>query len=198
MVTKHKYIPLLRRKRSGKTDYRARKAILLGRKPYLVPRITGRNTSVQVLSANRTNDVTIASAHSRELVKFGWKISRNSTPAAYLTGLLAGCKAMEKGIKEANLYLGLHPFIHGSRIAAVAKGINEAGMTVPIDEETYPSEARVKGEHIATYAKALLADDKLKYKTRFAQMIASGVNPEDYPEHVNEVRDRIIKELKNH
>ena len=196
MATKHTYIPIFRRKRSGKTDYRARKLILLSRMPYLVPRITGRNTTVQVLSANRTNDVTIASAHSRELVKFGWKISRNSTPAAYLTGLLAGFRALEKGTKEANLYLGVHPFIHGSRIAAVTKGINEAGMKVPIDEKTYPSEGRVNGEHIATYAKALLAEDKLKYKTRFAEMIASGVNPENYPEHVNEVRDRIIKELK--
>ncbi len=94
--TKHIYI--LRRRRDGKTDYRKRRSILLSRKTFISPRVTCKNTIVQFSAATLQGDRVLASAHSRELYKLGWKGSGNSVPAAYLTGLAAGLKAMITGV----------------------------------------------------------------------------------------------------
>jgi large subunit ribosomal protein L18 len=68
-----------------------------------------------------------------------------------LTGLLVGKRALEKGVKEAVLDLGLNPSTKGSRIYACVKGALDAGLKVNVSEEVLPSEERIKGMHISTY-----------------------------------------------
>lgn len=139
-----------RRRREGKTNYYRRRRLLLSRKPRLVVRKTNTRTIVQVINAQVTGDVTISSAISSELRDFGWNAGIGNTPAAYLTGLLAARRAMERGISEAVLDLGLHPPVRGSKIYAALKGAVDAGLEVPHNPEILPSEDRLVGKHIVS------------------------------------------------
>ncbi len=108
--------------------------------------ISNENTQVQILKPGMTGDTVIASAHSRYLLEKGWKGSRKSVPAAYLTGYLAGKKALGKGAKDAIMYTGTRRFTQ--RMAAALKGVIDAGLAVPADPETFPPDARINGEHL--------------------------------------------------
>jgi large subunit ribosomal protein L18 len=99
----------------------------------------------------------VASAHSRYLLEKGWKGSRKSVPAAYLTGYLAGKKALGKGANDAILYTGTRRYTQ--RMAAALKGVIDAGVKVPADEETFPPEDRINGEHLT------VKNDILKIKS---------------------------------
>ena len=150
----------LRRRREGKTDYQARKALVTSRKPRLVTRASNKNVEVQIIIAKPHGDEVLASANSRELIKsYGWRAPTGNIPAAYLTGLLCGLKAKAAGIKEAILDIGLVSPTKGSKIFAVLSGVVDAGVDVPHSEEKIVKE-RMKGEHIAKYAKSLGADSE--------------------------------------
>lgn len=189
---KNSYVSIVRRRREGKTNYRKRKAIILSKLPFVSSFISGKNVLVQILSPRIEGDVTLASAHSRELTKFGWMGSRKSISAAYLTGLLAGLKA-KVNVEEAILYTGLRRFVPNSRIAAVVKGLLDAGISIPVDQETLPSEERLRGKHIADYAKYLLEKDKVLYNERFSKLISKTLIPESISEHFEDVRKKIIE-----
>ena len=87
------YSKILRRLREEKTNYRKRGTMLMGKRDFITVNISNENTQVQVLKAGMTGDTVVASAHSRYLLEKGWKGSRKSISAAYLTGYLAGKKA---------------------------------------------------------------------------------------------------------
>ena len=153
------HVPLLRRRREGVTDYRARKKAVISQKPLLVVRVSNKNVTSQFVRPTVKGDVVLSSAHSKELAKLGWRGSSKSTPACYLLGLLAGKKALKAGLKEAVAYNGVVPFIAGSRIAALLKGVLDAGVAVPVGEEAFPSEERLTGKSISEYASKLANED---------------------------------------
>jgi len=140
------YSKILRRLREEKTNYRKRGTMLMGKRDFITVNITNENTQVQILTPGMTGDTVIASAHSRYLLEKGWKGSRKSVPAAYLTGYLAGKKAIGKGAKGAIMYTGTRRFTQ--RMAAALKGIIDAGLEVPADPETFPANERINGEHL--------------------------------------------------
>ena len=109
--------------------------------------VTNENTQVQILKPVITGDKVLVSAHSRFLLKVGWKGSRKNIPAAYLTGYFAGKKALSKGVDNAIVYSGTRKYTQ--RMAAVVKGVVDAGLTVPSDEETFPPEERINGEPVS-------------------------------------------------
>jgi large subunit ribosomal protein L18 len=140
------YSKILRRLREEKTNYRKRGTMLMGKRDFITVNITNENTQVQILTPGMTGDKVVASAHSRYLLEKGWKGSRKSVPAAYLTGYLAGKKAIGKGAKGAIMYTGTRRFTQ--RMAAALKGIIDAGLEVPADPETFPANERINGEHL--------------------------------------------------
>ena len=181
----------LRRRREGKTDYQARKALVASRKPRLVTRASIKNVEVQIIIAKPHGDEVLASANSRELIKsYGWRAPTGNIPASYLTGLLCGLKAKAAGIKEAILDIGLVSPTKGSKIFAVLSGVVDAGVEVPHGEEKIVKE-RMKGEHIAKYAKSLGAGSE-EYTAKFSQYTAQGVAPEKIVEHFTKVKADII------
>lgn len=121
--------------------------MLMGKRDYITVQTSNENTLVQIHKPEMAGDKVIASAHSRYLVSKGWKGSRKNIPAAYLTGYLAGKKAIGKGAKNAILYSGTRKYTQ--RMAAALKGLVDAGLEVPADSETFPPEARIKGEHLS-------------------------------------------------
>ena len=140
------YSKILRRLREEKTNYRKRGTMLMGKRDFITVNITNENTQVQILTPGMTGDTVIASAHSRYLLEKGWKGSRKSVPAAYLTGYLAGKKAIGKGAKGAIMYTGTRRFTQ--RMSAALKGVIDAGLEVPADPETFPPIERINGEHL--------------------------------------------------
>ena len=119
---------------------------MMSKRDFISINVTNENTQVQILKPEIPGDKVIASAHSRFLLKDGWKGSRKNIPAAYLTGYFAGKKALSKGVDTAIVYSGTRKYTQ--RMAAVVKGVVDAGMEVPSDEETFPPEERISGEHL--------------------------------------------------
>jgi len=140
------YSKILRRLREEKTNYKKRGTMLMGKRDFITVNISNENTLVQILKPGMTGDKVLASAHSRYLLEKGWKGSRKSVPAAYLTGYLAGKKARGKGASDAILYTGTKRYTQ--RMAAALKGVIDAGVKVPADEETFPPNDRINGEHL--------------------------------------------------
>ena len=120
--------------------------MLMSKRDFISINVTNENTQVQILKPEITGDKVIASAHSRFLLKDGWKGSRKNIPAAYLTGYFAGKKALSKGVDTAIVYTGTRKYTQ--RIAAGVKGVIDAGIKVPSDEEAFPPEERINGEHL--------------------------------------------------
>jgi large subunit ribosomal protein L18 len=103
---------------------------------------------VQIIEAKVVGDMTLASAISSELKEYGWTAGTGNIPAAYLTGLLAGLRAKARGIGSPVLDIGLNPPTKGSKVYASLKGIIDAGVDIPYNEEVLPDESRISGEHI--------------------------------------------------
>jgi large subunit ribosomal protein L18 len=120
--------------------------MLMSRRDFVTVQISNENTLVQIHKPQMTGDKVVASAHSRFLISKGWKGSRKNVPAAYLTGYYAGKKALSHGTKEVILYSGTRKYTQ--RMAAALKGAIDAGLQIPADVETLPSQERITGEHL--------------------------------------------------
>ena len=84
----------LKRKIEGRTNYRKRLRLLLSNKPRLVIRRSLNKIISQIIEYHPKGDRTLVSCSSNELMKYGWKGGLKNTPAAYLSGLLIGKKAV--------------------------------------------------------------------------------------------------------
>ena len=183
-----KYKVAFRRRREGKTNYATRMKLVDVDKARLVVRVSNANVIVQVINVAKDGDVTVASAHSKELNKLGWKAGNKNTSAVYLTAYLCGKKAVAAGVDYAVADIGLKSPIKGAKVFAAVKGAADAGLNVPYGESIIPSEDRINGEHIAEYAESL---DEDELKAKFSQYFAKGLNPADLPEHFEEIKDKI-------
>ncbi|MCD6089802.1 50S ribosomal protein L18 [Candidatus Bathyarchaeota archaeon] len=180
-----------RRRREGKTDYHRRKKLLISGLPRLVARKTNKHIIAQIVEASIEGDRVLASAHSSELrKKFGWLGSLKNLPAAYLTGLLCGYRALKRNVKKAILDIGLQTPSKGARVFAVMKGCIDAGIEIPHGEEILPSEERIEGRHISDYASMLSSTPEV-YSKRFSEYISRGLRPENIVEHFSAVKKKI-------
>jgi len=185
------YTSTFRRIRERKTNYRKREKLLVGKKDFVTVNVSDQNISAQLIRPELLGDKVMASVHSNELLSYGWKGSRKNIPSCYLVGLLLGKKCLQKKISSAILYIGKRHFT--TKIAACLKGLSEAGLELPFSESILPSEDRIQGNHIADYAKKLKANDDV-YKSRFSSNLGSGLEPEKYPSHFSEVKDKIVND----
>ena len=186
-----------RRRREGKTDYGKRLKLLLSKKPRLVVRRFISNVQAQLVEFNPKGDKVIFTIHSNKLKKFGWKGHRGNLPSAYLVGLIAGFEALKRGYKEAVLDIGRYKSTKGNALYAMLKGALDAGLKIPHGEEILPSEERIKGIHIANYAKMLKEKDPEKYNRLFSRYLKEGLEPEKLPKHFEEVKQIIIEAYKS-
>lgn len=190
-----RYSVQFRRKREGKTDYRQRLKLLRSNKPRLVVRISLNHISAQVIQAKPSGDVSLASAHSKQLGKLGWRNGTSNLPAAYLVGLLCGFRAVKSGIKESTLDLGMRHPTRGGKVFAVLKGAIDGGLQVPHDKGVLPSEERMSGSSISMYAAKIREKDEKEYRSRFSGYLSSGLDPEQITAHFNSVKQEIIKQF---
>lgn len=186
-----------RRRREGKTDYQARRALVLSRIPRFVVRGSLKHMTVQIIEAQPNGDRIITSAYSRELIKtYGWQANCGNLPSAYLTGFLCGLRAVGIGVKKAILDIGLFSPTTGSRIFAALKGALDAGVEIPCDKEKLPNDKQISGQHIAEYAQQLSANEQEIYQKQFSQYLKEELQPEQLPEHFSQTREKIVDSFK--
>ena len=104
-----------RRRRENKTDYYARKRLIIQDKnKYATPkyrfvvRVTNKDVVCQIFAADLTHDRCVASAYAHELARYGIKLGLTNYAACYATGLLLARRVNSKfklafeGVAEAN------------------------------------------------------------------------------------------------
>ncbi len=149
MSTGPRYRVHFRRRREGKTDYRVRLRLLESGRSRAVVRCSGRRVRVAIVDYDPGGDRVVAAADSSELGSIAFPSSSlASTPAAYLTGYLAGLRAKASGTEEAVLDVGLHRPTEGGRLQAALKGLLDAGVTIPHGEGKFPAADRLNGTHL--------------------------------------------------
>jgi len=159
-----------KRRRQCKTDYYARKRLIIQDKnKYKTPkyrfvvRISLRDITCQIFSADMTHDVCMVAAYSHELPKYGLKVGLTNYSAAYCTGLLLARRVNSKlnldyeGQAEpdgeefhveadpesgapfrALLDVGLRRTTTGARIFGALKGACDGGLDIPHNERRFP------------------------------------------------------------
>jgi large subunit ribosomal protein L5e len=92
-----------RRRREGKTDYYARRRLIIqdknkynSPKYRFVVRITNKDIICQVAYAKLAGDVIMAAAYAHELPRYGIKLGLTNYAAAYATGLLLARRLLQK------------------------------------------------------------------------------------------------------
>jgi len=92
-----------RRRREGRTDYYARKRLIIQDKnKYNTPkyrmivRYSNTDITCQIAYARIEGDVVVCSAYSHELPRFGVKVGLTNYAAAYCTGLLLARRLLKK------------------------------------------------------------------------------------------------------
>ena len=177
------YKVAFRRRREGKTDYKARMSLVDYDKSRLVVRVSNSHATVQVIDYAPEGDVTVASAVSKQLAKYGYKGSTGNISAFYLTAYLCAKRAIAAGVDYAILDIGLKSPIKGSKIFAALKGAVDAGLEIPHGDFIFPEDERIRGEHVANYAESLDAEDVAK---KFSKYFERGLNPVNLPENFDE------------
>jgi len=193
MVSKSTYQLQFRRRREQKTNFVKRLNSLKSTQLRLAVRKSNNNISAQLISYNPKGDNVMASANSKELSKYGWKFHKGNIPSAYLTGLLIGLKAKQKKLSKAVLDIGLNTPVHGSVLFAALKGAMDAGLSIPANEDSLPSNERIQGKHIEDYANSL-KEEELKQK--FSACLKAGVNPKNFTKIFEKTKNDILKELE--
>ncbi|KAL3649240.1 60S ribosomal protein L5-B [Castilleja foliolosa] len=101
-----------KRRRQGKTDYRARiRLINQDKNKYNTPkyrfvvRFTNKDIVAQVVSASITGDHVLSAAYAHELPHFGLEVGLTNYAAAYCTGLLLARRVLKK-LEMADEYEG--------------------------------------------------------------------------------------------
>eukprot|EP00919_Chromeraceae_sp_WS-2016_P032105 GHVR01075580.1.p1 GENE.GHVR01075580.1~~GHVR01075580.1.p1 ORF type:complete len:195 (-),score=19.64 GHVR01075580.1:237-821(-) len=107
-----RYQTKFKRRRSGKTDYYARKKLILQDKNKyntpkyrLVARITSTRVIAQVVYATIQGDKIFCQADSQELKKFGLTAGTKNYATAYATGLLLARRLLKK-VELDSMYEG--------------------------------------------------------------------------------------------
>ncbi|KAJ6817504.1 60S ribosomal protein L5-like [Iris pallida] len=91
-----------KRRREGKTDYRARiRLINQDKNKYNTPkyrfvvRFTNKDITAQIISASIAGDMVLASAYAHELPRYGLEVGLTNYAAAYCTGLLLARRVLK-------------------------------------------------------------------------------------------------------
>ncbi|MBP3792231.1 MAG: 50S ribosomal protein L18 [Methanobrevibacter sp.] len=177
------YKVAFRRRRQGKTDYKARMNLVDYDKSRLVVRVSNAHATVQVIDYAPEGDITVASAVSKQLANYGYLGATGNISAFYLTAYLCAKRALAAGVENAILDIGLKSPIKGSKIFAALKGAVDAGLEIPHGDFIFPEDERIRGEHVANYAESLDAEEVAK---KFSKYFERGLNPKDLPENFDE------------
>jgi len=159
-----------KRRRQCKTDYYARQRLTIQDKnKYKTPkyrfvvRISNKDITCQIFSADLTHDVCMMAAYAHELPRYGVKVGLTNYAAAYCTGLLLARRVNSKlGLDyegqtevdgeeyhveadaegkapfKALMDVGLRRTTTGARIFGALKGASDGGLDIPHNDRRFP------------------------------------------------------------
>jgi len=123
-----RYQVKFRRRREGKTDYRARKRLCAQAKDKynqpkwrLVVRITNKFVITQIVKPLIVGDEVVCAAYSSELPRYGLKVGLKNYSACYATGLLIARRMLTK-LGLAELYKGQDEEVTGEVVSTEMNG----------------------------------------------------------------------------
>jgi large subunit ribosomal protein L5e len=166
-----------KRRRECKTDYYARRRLIIQDKnKYKTPkyrlcvRISNKDITCQIFSADMTHDVCLASAYAHELKRYGVSLGLTNYASAYCTGLLLARRVNSKlnldyvGQEEVDgedfnvevdaegkapfkalLDVGLKRTTTGARVFGAMKGACDGGLDVPHSDRRFPGSKSSSG-----------------------------------------------------
>merc|ERR1739845_71172 len=166
-----------RRRREGKTDYFARKRLVVQDKnKYNTPkyrmivRTTNKDICCQIAYARIEGDRIVESAYSHELPHYGVKVGLTNYAAAYCTGLLLARRVLKKfnldGMYEGQTKVdgdefevedlddGLARTSTGARVFGAMKGAVDGGLDIPHSTKRFPGYDKGANEFNASVHRA--------------------------------------------
>uniref|UniRef100_A0A2K6E3V4 Large ribosomal subunit protein uL18 n=1 Tax=Macaca nemestrina TaxID=9545 RepID=A0A2K6E3V4_MACNE len=201
-----RYQVKFRRRREGKTDYYARKRLVIQDKnKYNTPkyrmivRVTNRDIICQIAYARIEGDMIVCAAYAHELPKYGVKVGLTNYAAAYCTGLLLARRLLNRfgmdKIYEGQVEVtGALPAILDAGLARTTTGNKSfwrpegsCGWSTKrfpgYDSESKEFNAEVHrkhimGQNVADYMRYLMEEDEDAYKKQFSQYIKNSVTPD--------------------
>ncbi|RDX72112.1 60S ribosomal protein L5, partial [Mucuna pruriens] len=171
-----RYQVKFKRRREGKTDYRARiRLINQDKNKYNTPKyrfVTNKDIIAQITSASIAGDAVLAAAYSHELPHYGLEVGLTNYAAAYCTGLLLARRVLKKleldeeyeGNVEATgedfsvepaetrrpfralLDVGLIRTTTGNRVFGALKGALDGGLDIPHSDKRFAGFDKEKKE----------------------------------------------------
>ena len=137
-----------RRRRENKTDYKARRILLVSGLPRIVVRRTNKYFILQAVESHEAQDKVITTMTSKELLKNGWNEKKSGSLKSIAAGYLAGILMAKKlGKGKYIVDLGMARTEKGGRVFAVVKGLIDGGLDIPANDKVFPKEDRLLGEH---------------------------------------------------
>ncbi|KAJ6348972.1 hypothetical protein OIU77_006541 [Salix suchowensis] len=175
-----------KRRRAGKTDYRARiRLINQDKNKYNTPkyrfvvRFTNKDIIAQITSATIAGDIVLASAYAHELPRYGLEVGLANYAAAYCTGLLLARRVL-KMLEMDEEYEGN------------VEGALDGGLDIPHSEKRFAGFAKdnkqldaevhrkyIYGGHVAAYMRTLMEDEPEKYQSHFSEYLKRGIEADD-------------------
>jgi len=136
-----RYQTKFRRRREGKTDYRARKRLVAQSKDKynsprfrLVVRFSNKYVQAQVVYAEMKADKVVCSAHSSELRKYGINFGLKNFAAAYATGLLLARRTLKR-FDLADVY-------EGNEVDGLVRTVRHGNRTLYVEDLDWDTERR--------------------------------------------------------
>jgi len=130
-----------KRRREGKTDYRARKRLVAQPKNKynspryrFVVRFTNKTVICQIIYAEMNGDKVLCSAYSSELPRYGLKVGLKNYSAAYCTGLLLARRLLTS--------LGLDEMYQGAEAGAPVQTVKYGKRTLYVEDLEWETERR--------------------------------------------------------
>lgn len=141
-----------RRRKENKTDYLNRLKLLKSHRPRIVFRKTNHYIIAQYVVSKEAQDKIEFGVTSKNLLKNGWpenaKGSLKSISASYLTGYLMGKEIQKKKLDTPIVDFGMIKTLHKTKVYAFLKGMIDSEIEINCDEECFPEENRINGEHM--------------------------------------------------
>ncbi|KAG4960828.1 hypothetical protein JHK87_037461 [Glycine soja] len=161
-----RYQVKFKRRREGKTDYRARiRLINQDKNKYNTPkyrfvvRFSNKDIVAQIISASIAGDLVLATAYSHELPRYGLEVGLTNYAAAYCTGLLLARRVL-KTLEMDEEYEGN------------VEGALDGGLDIPHSDKRFAGFDKEKKE---LDAEILAEDEPEKYQSHFSEYIKRGI-----------------------
>ncbi|EHH61739.1 hypothetical protein EGM_19822 [Macaca fascicularis] len=195
-----RYQVKFRRRREGKTDYYARKRLVIQDKnKYNTPkyrmivRVTNRDIICQIAYARIEGDMIVCAAYAHELPKYGVKVGLTNYAAAYCTGLLLARRNKNDLLNYAKRWIlefdkefeekAYERFLNLQLRNKIVGHFGNTKRFPGYDSESKEFNAEVHrkhimGQNVADYMRYLMEEDEDAYKKQFSQYIKNSVTPD--------------------